>query len=494
MLAFAGTRIRYAVGGLQVLESKKQKRMNKRKIVWLAALCCVVGTLRAEMPRDYYPSTMEGKNQRELKTVLHELVKNHRRIAYGSRNYDNCCTWTVFKTSDRRPDGTVWDMYSDETFRFSGGATSGMNIEHSVPKSWWGDSNYDDTTPGYPYTYDATYDLHHLVPSEAKANSAKSNYPLGEVTSATFDNGVSKVGTAYVSGRSTNVFEPADEYKGDFARMYFYFVTCYQDYTWASLAPLMFERNAYPTLTTYGKSLLLRWHRNDPVSQKEKDRNNAVYSFQNNRNPYIDYPNLVEYIWGDSIDYAFSFSGNSSLASSLNIKDGDVVDFGSVPSGDMQNRTLYIKGANLSSDIRVSIKNGNAMFSITSGRTLYADELNTTGVDLGLSYSPRSEGQHEGILLVESDDLETPLEIKLKGLCMASEIPWVLIDGLKATYRKTDARVALRLSGTTESATWTIDGRSVSGYFDPASFDVGIHTIRFKTATYTGLMRVEIVK
>ena len=134
------------------------------------------------------------------------------------------------------------------------------------------------------------------------------------------------------------------------------------------------------------------------------------------------------------------------------------------------------------------------MFAITSGRTLYADELNTTGVDLGLSYSPRSEGQHEGILLVESDDLETPLEIKLKGLCMASEIPWVLIDGLKATYRKTDARVALRLSGTTESATWTIDGRSVSGYFDPVSFDVGIHTIRFKTATYTGLMRVEIVK
>ena len=128
------------------------------------------------------------------------------------------------------------------------------------------------------------------------------------------DNGVTKVGTGQANGRATNLFEPADEYKGDFARMYLYFVTCYQDYSWKSSALSMFAQNSYPTLNAYGQSLLLKWHRQDPVSQKEIDRNNAVYSFQGNRNPFIDYPNMVEYIWGDSTNYEFSFSGQSTSA------------------------------------------------------------------------------------------------------------------------------------------------------------------------------------
>ena len=70
----------------------------------------------------------------------------------------------------------------------------------------------------------------------------------------------------------------------------------------------MFAQNAYPTLNAYGQTLLLKWHRQDPVSQKEIDRNNAVYSFQGNRNPYIDYPQLVEHVWGDKMDEAFGFS------------------------------------------------------------------------------------------------------------------------------------------------------------------------------------------
>ena len=460
--------------------------MNKRKIVWLAALCCVVGALRAEMPRDYYPSTIEGKNQRELKTVLHELVKNHRRIAYGSRNYDNCCTWTVFKTSDRRPDGTVWDMYSDETFRFSGGATSGMNIEHSVPKSWWGDSNYDDTTPGYPYTYDATYDLHHLVPSEAKANSAKSNYPLGEVTSATFDNGVSKVGTAYVSGRSTNVFEPADEYKGDFARMYFYFVTCYQDYTWASLAPLMFERNAYPTLTTYGKSLLLRWHRNDPVSQKEKDRNNAVYSFQNNRNPYIDYPNLVEYIWGDSTNYEFSFSGQSTSAPSISISN-DKIEFGYIGTETSKDKEIYIKGKNLTTDITAKLLNNDSGDFSLGMSNLPAHELNTTGINLAITFSPRSIGTRNVTLRLSSDELSAPVDITISGTVLLSDASYLRIIDIKSTYKKSDEPVHLMLNMNLDTQ-WTVDGKPAT-HLTPSELSAGLHTIQF-TTIYLSLIHI----
>lgn len=85
-------------------------------------------------------------------------------------------------------------MYSNNSYNFSNGAgaTKGMNIEHSVPKSWWGDA-YDETaTPLTRFKYDGSYDLHHLTPSDAAANTAKSNYPLGEVDSPLFDNGVTK--------------------------------------------------------------------------------------------------------------------------------------------------------------------------------------------------------------------------------------------------------------------------------------------------------------
>ena len=119
----------------------------------------------------------------------------------------------------------------------------------------------------------------------------------------------------------------AAEYTGDFARKYLYFETCYQDYSWKSSALSMFAQNSYPTLNAYGQSLLLKWHRQDPVSQKEIDRNNAVYSFQGNRNPFIDYPNMVEYIWGDSTNYEFSFSGQSTSAPSSSISN-DKIEFG----------------------------------------------------------------------------------------------------------------------------------------------------------------------
>ena len=234
------------------------------------AICGSIFSLLADMPRDYYPNSLEGKNGAELKTELHNLLKNHTRLPYGSYDYNRiACTWTVFKKSDVRPNGKVWDMYSNNSYSFSSGATKGMNIEHSVPKSWWGDAaNYNGTNALTRFKYDGSYDLHHLTPSDADANMAKSNYPLGVVDSPSFDNGVTKVGTGQANGRATNLFEPADEYKGDFARMYLYFVTCYQDYSWKSSALSMFAQNSYPTLNAYGQSLLLKWHRQDPVSQK----------------------------------------------------------------------------------------------------------------------------------------------------------------------------------------------------------------------------------
>ena len=460
------------------------------------AICGSIFSLLADMPRDYYPNSLEGKNGAELKTELHNLLKNHTRLPYGSRDYNQiACTWTVFKKSDVRPNGKVWDMYSNNSYNFSNGAgaTKGMNIEHSVPKSWWGDA-YDETaTPLTRFKYDGSYDLHHLTPSDAAANTAKSNYPLGEVDSPLFDNGVTKVGTGQANGRATNLFEPADEYKGDFARMYLYFVTCYQDYSWKSSALSMFAQNSYPTLNAYGQSLLLKWHRQDPVSQKEIDRNNAVYSFQGNRNPFIDYPNMVEYIWGDSTNYEFSFSGQSTSAPSISISN-DKIEFGYIGTETSKDKEIYIKGKNLTTDITAKLLNNDSGDFSLGMSNLPAHELNTTGINLAITFSPRSIGTRNVTLRLSSDELSAPVDITISGtvLLLLSDASYLRIIDIKSTYKKSDEPVRLMLNMNLDTQ-WTVDGKPAT-HLIPSELSAGLHTIQFTTTYVTGKMRVQIIE
>lgn len=458
------------------------------------AICGSIFSLLADMPRDYYPNSLEGKNGAELKTELHNLLKNHTRLPYGSRDYNQiACTWTVFKKSDVRPNGKVWDMYSNNSYNFSNGAgaTKGMNIEHSVPKSWWGDA-YDETaTPLTRFKYDGSYDLHHLTPSDAAANTAKSNYPLGEVDSPLFDNGVTKVGTGQANGRATNLFEPADEYKGDFARMYLYFVTCYQDYSWKSSALSMFAQNSYPTLNAYGQSLLLKWHRQDPVSQKEIDRNNAVYSFQGNRNPFIDYPNMVEYIWGDSTNYEFSFSGQSTSAPSISISN-DKIEFGYIGTETSKYKEIYIKGKNLTTDITAKLLNNDSGDFSLGMSNLPAHELNTTGINLAITFSPRSIGTRNVTLRLSSDELSAPVDITISGTVLLSDASYLRIIDIKSTYKKSDEPVRLMLNMNLDTQ-WTVDGKPAT-HLIPSELSAGLHTIQFTTTYVTGKMRVQIIE
>lgn len=460
----------------------------------ITALCGMWFSLLADMPRDYYPNTLEGTSGAELKTGLHNLLKDHRRIAYGSSNYDGACTWTVFRESDRRSNDQVWDMYSNYSYSFPQyGAAKGMNIEHSVPKSWWGDAaDYDGTTPLTRFQYDGSYDLHHLTPADANANQAKSNYPLGEVVTPSFDNGVSKVGTGYANGKATNLFEPADEYKGDFARMYLYFVTCYQNYSWKSSATTMFAQNTYPTLNAYGLSLLLKWHRQDPVSEKEINRNNAVYSFQGNRNPYIDYPNMVEYIWGDSIDYGFYFSGGGQSIPAISCND-DHIDFGSTGEGTSKSRLLYLKGRNLTDPVNIQILNDNSGEFTVSPSTLSADVLNRTGINLDVIFSPKATtGERHVTLRFSGDNLESSTDIPLSATVLPSQITYLEILDLKPSYKKSDSPVLLRLNSDV-AVTWTVDGVTAT-HFTPANLSPGMHTVKFTTSVGSGKMRVQIVE
>lgn len=253
----------------------------------------------------YYQSA-DGKKGAALKTALCGIVYNRTERTYGD-------LWTDFRTTDAYPDGKVWDMYSSKTDfvfgdnqdRGSGGNKEGeyYNREHSFPNSWFGGK----VQPMYT-------DLHHMYPTDKLVNNKRGNNPFGETNGDIFksaDN-FSKLGKCTSEGYSGTVFEPNDEYKGDFARTYFYMVTCYEEKlpdwfsNYAESQPTL-DGNTYPGLSSWQLKMLLKWAKNDPVSEKEINRNNAVYSIQNNRNPFIDYPGLEQYVWGDKKDEVFSY-------------------------------------------------------------------------------------------------------------------------------------------------------------------------------------------
>lgn len=251
----------------------------------------------AQMPEGYYLK-VNGLKKDSLKIRIGEIIRKAKVLEYGSGAGK---TWTGFYTTDRYDGNKVRDRYSNDVRYFADNATAeaasavgGMNIEHSFPKSWWGGT-----------TNQAYKDLFNLMPCEQKINSSKSNYAMGVVTTAKTDNGCTKVGTGMAGKTSANLWEPADQWKGDFARSYFYMVTAYSDFEWAGEGLKMLERDEWPTLQEWAYKLLLKWNKQDPVDSIEIARNEAVYGIQGNRNPYVDFPNLAEYVWGDSVDVAF---------------------------------------------------------------------------------------------------------------------------------------------------------------------------------------------
>lgn len=245
----------------------------------------------AVAPSDTYYASIDGLQDSVLKSTLGQIINCGVRYRYGSgRNH----TWDAFYHTDRdTTDNLILDMYSDNLRYFNPekptASVAEFDIEHMFPKSWWGG------------TVNKAYcDLYHLVPGNASANRSKSNHAPGIPTDTTFWNG------SFATGNNEHgkVFCPADEYKGDFARAYFYIACCYGDsLTWVETAgsePAEAMTNTdWHEFRPWLQALLLGWHRMDPVSEKEKARAIEVNKIQGNRNPFIDYPELVEYIWGN---------------------------------------------------------------------------------------------------------------------------------------------------------------------------------------------------
>ena len=253
----------------------------------------------AAIPENYYYDVNGKKNADAILNTLCSIIDDHNVINYQALE-------PYYEQTDFYND-TLWDMYSTCTFYMShanvpqSAVCDGWNKEHLVCQSWLGSGPM-------------VSDLFNVYPTDARINNLRSNYPYGVVGSG-FNgfskdpqhHGLGKLGSSTTSGIGT-CYEPDDQYKGDFARSFFYMVARYRNNILNDgNGAKMFTSN--PTnLTVYSLSFLLDWHRADPVSQKEIDRNQAVYGIQHNRNPFIDYPELVEYIWGTRVGQTIDLS------------------------------------------------------------------------------------------------------------------------------------------------------------------------------------------
>ena len=287
--------------------------------IFALALAAKTVTPAASLPAYY--EDLQGKSGKSLFDAVHVVAKE----GYSSLGYDGL--WGAYKKTDMRDNGKIWDMYSDCSWTVGSDQCGSYNNEcdcynreHSIPKSWFGGSK---SGPGC--------DIFQVVPTDGYVNNKRSNYAFGEVSSASYTYDGAKLGSAKnititggntiagntgttISGSGT-VFEPRDEYKGDFARGYFGTMIKWANGDYSAFTTgdgsKIFSSN-YSTgafgLTKYGVALLMKWHRQDPVSQKEIDRNNGIQQTQGNRNPFIDYPYLAEYIWGEKAGETLNLS------------------------------------------------------------------------------------------------------------------------------------------------------------------------------------------
>ena len=261
----------------------------------------------AQIPPGYYNSATG--NGYTLKTQLKSIISNGHIDQGYSALYD------AYVLSDNdsfyENDNTVLDMYSEnpsgsDSYNYNhNDRTCGnynsendcYNREHIFPQGF-----FNEQLP-------MRTDIHHVVPTDGYVNNRRANYPFGEVSNYTWiSNNGSKVGQNTYGSYSGVVFEPIDEFKGDIARMLLYFAVRYEDEVSQSISGGSWDNHTITNNPLNGTNnqvyevwylqLLYKWHNDDPVSDREIKRNNEAYNFQGNRNPFIDYPEYVDLIWG----------------------------------------------------------------------------------------------------------------------------------------------------------------------------------------------------
>jgi len=404
--------------------------MKKINLLWIAIL---IGTmLHAAPPADYYTGA-NAKSSDALRLALQDIIDGHTVVSYDNLNM-------LYIATDSHADGSIWDMYSTCAWQHNQKKCGNYqtvcdcyNKEHSVPQSWFSSKS--------PMVSDAF----HVYPTDGKVNGQRSNYPFGECTGGktlTAD-ALGRLGTSTFSGFSGTVFEPVDEYKGDFARTYFYMATRYanQCESWGN-----HFSTANSGLTAYSVDLFLKWHRQDPVSEKERVRNDAIYGINNttgykqgNRNPFIDYPCLAEYIWGNkkgtNVDfsqilstYSDTYSTTTDLSGctcALTVptviapKSGSSVMVGSANKNETVTKQMTVQGVLLTQNLSLTISGANAaLFTVLPTTLTSANAL--AGSTVTVSYKPTALGNHTATLTIASSELAQATTVTLTGECAAS--------------------------------------------------------------------------
>jgi len=354
-----------------------------KKILLLAFVLSPFLSL-AQIPNGYYNNATNLTGQ-QLRIALRNIIRNHTQLSYTPG------LWNAYNTTDRKPNGKIWDIYSDipggtpsyEYTYFSDqcGANSPSaeggcyNREHTWPKTY-----FSSDTPMYT-------DIFIVMPTDYWVNNKRSDYPYGEVGTATYtsSNGSKLGNNVYPGAPGGTCFEPIDSFKGDIARNYFYVSTCY----WADSAHF---NNSYAMATQvnlkpWAVQMLLEWHHNDPVSQKEINRNNAAYTVQHNRNPFIDHPEYADCIWG---------TANCSSMSAINVNmSGSHMNIYPNPTSDDIRINVYVTGENLT--LEVLNVSGNVVYKTNEKNSRDAITIPLSSLPAGM-YFVRASTTQEVIL------------------------------------------------------------------------------------------------
>ena len=376
----------------------------------------------------YYRKT-EGLRGLQLKEALHDLIQPVYVLSYGGGAGK---TWSGFWYTDQMEEMQVRDRYSNVVRYFNPdmSAVSNMNIEHIWANSWWGHLKNN-----------AYCDLFNLYPADATANGRKSNNPIGIVDGAVmFTNGVTKVGksTSYRADSLITVWEPANQWKGDFARTYFYMATCYSHMTslWTTTEGLLtVDPNSPLLMRPWVYNLMLEWAEADPLDEIEQERCDAIYEIQGNRNPFVDYPELCYYIWGNRTDEQF-YCTEEHGAEIFVPAASEEIDFGLWPLSRPFSAKVQVRGRGLGEGATLSVSDESFSLSKTA---LSADEIKE-GTDITIHVTPSEEGSYATLLTLEGSGYvqQTPLMVSF-------------VDGIPA-YEATD--IVCAVSSRRFNANW----------------------------------------
>ena len=361
----------------------------------------------AAIPTNYYSKAID-KSDEDLMSALCNIIRNHKEVSYSSG------LLSAFKSCDTDAQGYIIDIYSNCRYKPSDNGSSakhigeGYNREHSFPRSWFNGEVAPMNT-----------DVFHVYPTDIAVNSQRGNEPYGVCANGvclTYGDYVAKgkLGMSTYPGYYGTVFEPDDEYKGDLARTYFYMVTCYKNElpTWPGSPNLNYSLNKYKAFSTWTINMLMEWTRLDPVSEKEIKRNDAVYKIQNNRNPFIDCPELAEYIWGDKQGQLWKGPGGQIIPAITSPANGSSYDMGSTSIGNGLTYSIYLKGNNLSEGLSLTMSNNDYFYA--SRNNFSANEVNQ-GITFTVTFLAEQEGSYRNSITVNSKEASTTFTMTAKA-------------------------------------------------------------------------------